>query len=853
MSTAVPLSLGNRNLTVTIATSDALDVRDFHVEEAVSRPFEVRLLAVSENADIDFEGAVGAPARFEIHRTSAVTGETRYWSGVCACIEQSAVEEDGVSSYELRIVPTLWLATQRRNYRIFQDQSELDVALAILGEWGIHPKLDLSAGSYKQRRYRVQYAESDFDFLSRMLEDIGVSYHFEQSGGDSRLVLVDAPNRRAPRVALPFVSNPNDRIRHEYVTGVRTLRQVRPGRYTQSDVDFRKALDFPLSASATRGVGIETKLERYHHNYGSFLWKSEGGDTPVADDRGAARTSEAGGQTQVQRRLDAQRAEGRGATFATTAHDVAPGQVISILAHPRGEVGAPQLVVATKLSGSTTGEWRHHCETRYADVDYRPELSTPKPRTRGVESATVTGPAGEEIHTDEFGRVRAHFHWDRQGAHDQTSSCWIPVSQPWAGAGFGAISLPRVGQEVLVDFLGADPDRPIVIGRVFTTTTPPPYELPKYKMVGGMRSESYPKPKPKSAARMGGGPVAVIDEPTPRESNRVARPARAANDAAPASSYASLAPMERAEATENRAPMGGGRAAHGLGGVGDVPMSNGTVDLQRIMPGIFGGEQAPQDDLNNAVSRMRAPGPDGEDAKRSANGLVTDDTASGEKLYLQAQKDLRIAVKNNFVGSVGANRAFSVLRNDYEGVVGFQATKVGIDRTIEVDGLQKHTVTGDIIVDAKSNQKLETKLDFASVCLEGGHLFKSEKSIILAVGDKSFIIMTPTAILIDAPQVFINPGNVVMQAVSNGTAPAQAVADAQAEERVAAAAQQLADMVKNNPMLNGPIGRETLRVARPEAMHRARSFGAANDVEAAEAMRRAHTMLEGVPMNPFGT
>ncbi len=125
-----------------------------------------------------------------------------------------------------------------------------------------------------------------------------------------------------------------------------------------------------------------------------------------------------------------------------------------------------------------------------------------------MESATVTGPASEEIHTDELGRVRVHFHWDREGASDETSSCWVPVSQPWAGAGFGAICLPRVGQEVLVDFLGADPDRPMVVGRVYTATTPAPYSLPKNKMVSGIRSESYPRGKGAAGqARMGGGPM----------------------------------------------------------------------------------------------------------------------------------------------------------------------------------------------------------------------------------------------------------------------------------------------------------------------------------------------------------
>ncbi|APR87477.1 VgrG protein [Minicystis rosea] len=171
--------------------------------------------------------------------------------------------------------------------------------------------------------------------------------------------------------------------------------------------------------------------------------------------------------------------------------------MLTISGHPRGELAAPLLVESSRWTGrAVDGAWTHSIEARYTDVDYRPPMRTPKPRTLGIESATVTGPAGENIHTDEFGRVRVHFHWDRTGPSDERSSCWIPVSQSWAGAGFGAVSLCRVGQEVIVDFLGADPDRPVVLGRVFTTTMPPPYALPKYKMVSGHRSETYTAPPP---------------------------------------------------------------------------------------------------------------------------------------------------------------------------------------------------------------------------------------------------------------------------------------------------------------------------------------------------------------------
>src|SRR6185312_2693991 len=148
--------------------------------------------------------------------------------------------------------------------------------------------------------------------------------------------------------------------------------------------------------------------------------------------------------------------------------------------------------VESTLHAETGRSFHVEVEARSAAVKYRPPMVTPKPTTNGVESATVVGPPGEEIHTDEFGRVRVHFHWDRESRMDDNSSCWIHVSQPWGGTGYGGISLPRIGQEVLVDFLGGDPDRPVIVGRVYTNLQKTPYKLPDNKTQSGWRSNSSP-------------------------------------------------------------------------------------------------------------------------------------------------------------------------------------------------------------------------------------------------------------------------------------------------------------------------------------------------------------------------
>jgi type VI secretion system secreted protein VgrG len=734
-------------LSVELASGDPLDVRDFSVSEAMSTLFDVRLTAMSTSPDVDFEGAIGGAARFEINRLSAVDGETRYWNGICARVGLIRVEPAGLSTYAVRIVPVMWLLTQRRNYRIFQDLSELDIAQQVLAEWGIQPTLLLDPGSYTDRRMRVQYAESDFDFVSRLLEDIGVAYYFEQSGGQTSLVLVDAPNKGAVRPPVSFVDQPNERLGIEHVTDVHTHREVRPGRYTQSDVDYRKALTYPLASSASAGVATESQLERYHHNYGSFLWKAQqaGGETPVADDRGPARTSEQLGQTQVQKRLDAQRVVARVASFRTNAYDLRPGKVFNITGHARTELAAPLLVVASTFSGNAVDAWAHTCHARYTDVDYRPELRTPKPSTHGVESATVTGPAGEQIHTDEFGRVRVHFHWDRAGADDETSSAWVPVNQPWAGAGFGAINLPRVGQEVLIDFLGSDPDRPVVMGRVFTLTTPPPYQLPKHKMVSGLRSETYPRPSSAPAQASLGAP----------------------------------------SATDNGASASGAAA-------GGNPL-----------PGLRGVQQAPQQNLVSAVDAMTSKGSDLVDHTRDANALTFDDTAGAEKLYLQANKDFNLTIKNDEIASIGGNYGATILGNATTAIVNYQATAVGKDRTVAVVGDQAHEVGGNVEVVCKGRYLLCNTTT-------GQQIYTATTRISLGVGN-SMILIYPDSIVIDAPQVFINPGSEVMNSIASGASPQQAAADAKKAQEAEAAAKQKAlneavdQAIQNTPSIAMPF------------------------------------------------
>jgi type VI secretion system secreted protein VgrG len=484
--------LGGKNLEVEVGSGDTLDVRQFAVHERLSSLFQINLVAVSDNPSIDFDAVVGQPARFSM----AAGRHDRSWSGVCNHFEQVRVEPTGLSTYQFSIVPILWLLTQRKNHRMFQQISELDIVVKLLGEWGIEPVLRVDKGAYKKRKYRVQYGESDFTFMSRMLEDVGITFYFEAEGGETKLVLSDAPQANPKREpALTFVDDTSmvKNVALEFVTSVRMGQRVRPGKYTMRDHDYRKPPTYKLMSSASKGLPVEEKLERFQYTPGAFLFGADAGEaTPHADDKGKTRSDEKEAAVLAQKRLDAKRGSARVATFETNAYDLAPGVVVGISGHPHAALGDGKsfLVVEASLSGTDRGEWSEHCEVRGTEIPFRPELKTPKPNVNGVESATVVGPPGEEIHVDEFGRVRVHFHWDRESKMDDSSSCWIHVSQPWGGAGYGGTNLPRVGQEVLVDFLGGDPDRPVIVGRVYTALQKTPYKLPENKTQSGWKSNS---------------------------------------------------------------------------------------------------------------------------------------------------------------------------------------------------------------------------------------------------------------------------------------------------------------------------------------------------------------------------
>jgi type VI secretion system secreted protein VgrG len=478
---------------------ESLSVRKVSLEEAIGQLYAIHVWACSPDAEIDLESIVGHPAEFRIVTgfNRAMPGGVRRWTGVCSYIEQVQAEPTGLSTYYLRIVPSLWCLTQRTNNRIFQHSNIPDIVDKLLDEWRIERTWQIDRSKYPALEYKIQYNETDYAFFCRLLDEGGIVFTlpYDSSVG-SMLVLGDALHNAAARAApaIPYVDHPNQvsGLDQEFVTNVRLAHKVSPGAHTIRDYSFRSP-SFKLFGESTKASPPEDFYEQYHYKPGDFLIETgKPGEAPVADEKGTARYDQRFGEQRAEQRLWADRFEKRTVTLRANVVDLWPGAIFSIDGHPHTELPPSQRLLVTfqRIEATPDDEWVMENMAVFASVPFRLPLRTPKPVISGVQSAVVVGPANEEIYPDELGRVKVQFPWDRQGKLDNDSSCWMRVSQGWAGTGFGLMTIPRIGQEVLVGFLEGDCDQPIIVGRVYNLNNPVPYKLPEHKTRSTWKSNS---------------------------------------------------------------------------------------------------------------------------------------------------------------------------------------------------------------------------------------------------------------------------------------------------------------------------------------------------------------------------
>src|SRR6185503_3472935 len=301
----------------------SLSVRRFSIHEAVSTLFTASVWARSENPAIDISAIVGQTAGFRIMSAyvNVLNIGSRVWSGICTYMEQTHAEHRGnkvQSTYYLRIVPVLYHLDQRRNYRIFQHLSAPDIIDKLLDEWGIKHIWKIDRGQYPKLEFKVQYGETDFHFMNRILEEAGIAYVFPDDAGSNSVITFNDALHKGPQRAGPAVvyeHNPTQEAEREFVSQVQLVREVRPGAFTLRDYDFRKP-SFELFGEAPKAGGLEDRYEQYHYIPGGFFVETgAGGDTPVADDKGVARHDQPAGQKRATRGLESARADRVGVAF----------------------------------------------------------------------------------------------------------------------------------------------------------------------------------------------------------------------------------------------------------------------------------------------------------------------------------------------------------------------------------------------------------------------------------------------------------------------------------------------------------------------------------------------------------
>ena len=391
--------------------------------------------------------------------------------------------------YTATISPWLWFLTRTSDCRVFSDMTVREIVDAVFADHEADHVWSLT-GEYRKWEYCVQYLETDFNFVSRLLEQEGIYYYFRHVEGRAVMVLTDSSSHHeaSPGAALPFIppGRLGSRNDLEYVSAWRLSRQVQPGAYAHRDYDFeRPNVDLSTKATAPR-QHEQSRHERFHYP-GGYVHKQDG-------ERYAALRID-----QYSSRFETARAE-------TNARGVAAGYRMTLTRHPRQDQNREYLVTSATYDlefsdyealperGGTA--YRCRFSALPPERQFRPRRLTKKPFVPGLQTAVVVGPADQEIHTDAFGRVKVQFHWDRYGKRDERSSCWVRVSQFWAGHHFGAQFIPRVGYEVVVDFLEGDPDRPIVIGCVYNGAQQWPYHLPAHKTQSGIRTHTTPDGTP---------------------------------------------------------------------------------------------------------------------------------------------------------------------------------------------------------------------------------------------------------------------------------------------------------------------------------------------------------------------
>ena len=451
---------------------------------------EMQLGLVSEKPDLKPEDLLGKPMTVSV---ALRDDKQRHFHGYVTRFGIGA-HRGRYFGYQASVRPWLWFLTRTADCRIFQEQSVPDIVKTVFGDHGNASFEFKLFRSYRKWVYCVQYRETDYNFVARLLEHEGIYWYIEHGEGTSKVVLVDSQSAHdaAPGYeSLPYYeSAPGSAPDTECVSGWGFASEVETDKVALTSYDFERP-STSLKADAKRSHKYSLPDFEMFDFQGDYVQAADG--TQWAEDR-----------------LDEHQSRFQMAHGGSNAHGIEVGRLLKLAKHPRADQNDKYLITSIAVNAhvdayestdnanssrstgtsNSAGAFRCDFSAIPSGQQFRPPRRTPKPFVQGPQTAVVVGPGGEEIFTDKYGRVKVQFHWDRLGKKNEKSSCWVRVSHPWAGKNFGAIHIPRMGQEVVVDFLEGDPDQPLITGRVYNAEQMPPWDLPANATQSGILTRS---------------------------------------------------------------------------------------------------------------------------------------------------------------------------------------------------------------------------------------------------------------------------------------------------------------------------------------------------------------------------
>ncbi|HTW57163.1 MAG TPA: type VI secretion system tip protein TssI/VgrG [Terriglobales bacterium] len=460
---------------------DVLLLQGFTGREGVSQLFKFDLDLLSVKSDINFKDIIGQSVTIRILLSDG--SSERYFNGVVSRFAQSGSGTQ-FTNYQMEVVPWLWFLTRVADCRIFQNLSIPDIIKKVFQSRGYSKFKTSLTATYDPVDYCVQYRETDFNFVSRLMEHSGIFYYFEHEDGEHTLVLADSPtaHQACPeQESASYNLSSGDLDSEDVITAWHMEQELRTGKYSVTDYNFETpSASLMANEPTVVQVGGNTKFEIYDYP----------GDHPTSSK----------GSSVAKLRMQEEEASHTVITGSSVCRAFTSGYKFDLKEHYRDDMNDSYVITEvqhTATVGSygmgnanTPAHYSNHFTCIPASVPYRPPRVTPKPFVQGPQTALVVGKSGEEIWVDKYGRVKVQFYWDRQGQKDENSSCWVRVSQPWAGQGWGAVWIPRMGQEVVVSFIEGDPDRPLITGRVYNADQTTPYALPDHQTVSTFMSKS---------------------------------------------------------------------------------------------------------------------------------------------------------------------------------------------------------------------------------------------------------------------------------------------------------------------------------------------------------------------------